>query len=571
MKKLLLILTVLIGMGAAKAQNCDFSYQLDTNTNTITLYAPINSFDPNAFSFFWQLNNNQVYLNGPQVSFTYTTSLVDNILLGIFENTPDSNFVCSSNQSVVINGGGNASACPIAIEQFSGTDFAFSIPGANYPATWNFGDGNTASGFNVNHTYTTPGTYTVCANVTGGGFTCDNCVQVFVYQDTIVNPQIDCAAFCVTDVAINPALSTATISIAFSGGPNDFISYPYAASVTNLAGDTIAIGSMNLFGQFGGTTATYDVTIFPDAQWAPGEAVFINFAFVDQLCVLPYPCTPPVEDCNADFFASNSPLTGYFMALGNTWSGQTSYSWNYGDGQTGSGPYTYHVYDAPGTYNVCLTATSAFCFENQCQTVVISDVLPVISDSLCNPQFVITQENPFEVLVVNGSTGNDLTFTWTLSGNGVSMTAQGGFPELIVQATGAYTLCLEVSSPSCTAIYCDSLLIGENGLLGGRLAASGFTINVVSPQQITGFVTSAKPDEKQEATIFPNPFSNFVMISNSTATQYEVYAMDGRLVMNGNLTDGNVALSTSELQSGIYLLNLIEKSGARSVSKMIKH
>ena len=570
MKKLLLILTVLISMGAAKAQNCDFSFQLDTNTNTITLFAPVNNFSPNAHVFYWMLNNNQVFLEGSQVSFTYNQPITDNIQLNIFQALPDSNLVCSSNQIVVVQGGGNQSACPIAIQQFSGTQFSFSIPGANYPATWNFGDGNTASGFNVSHTYTTPGTYTVCANVNGGGFMCDNCVQVTVFQDTVVNPQIDCALFCVTDIAINPALSTATISIAFAGGPNDFINYPYAASVTNLAGDTIAIGAMNLFGQFGGTTATYDVTIFQDAQWSPGEQVFVNFTFIDQLCVLPYPCTPPPADCNADFFASTSPLTGYFVALGNTWIPGTSYSWDYGDGQTGSGPYAYHVYDAPGTYEVCLLVNAANCFQNQCQTIVIDDVLPVISDSLCNPQFVITQENPFEVLVVNGSTGNALTFTWTLTGNGISMTAQGAFPELVVQATGAYSLCLEVSSPTCTAIYCDSLLIGENGLLGGRLAAAGFTINVVSPQEVTGFVTSAKPDDKKETLIFPNPFSNSVVIANTNASQYEVFSLDGRLVLQGAVLNGNAVLSTEQLNAGIYLLNLTEKSGARSVQKIVK-
>ncbi len=570
MKKLLLLLTVLIGMSAAKAQNCNFSFQLDTNTNTITLFAPVNNFDPNAHLFFWSVNNGQNFLNGSQVSFTYNQPVTDNIQLSIFQALPDSNLVCSSNQVVVIQGGGNQSACPIAIEQFSGTEFSFTIPGANYPATWNFGDGNTASGFDVSHTYTTPGTYTVCANITGGGFTCDNCVQVFVYQDTVINPQIDCSLFCATDVALNPSLTAASISISFTGGPNDFINYPYAAFVTNLAGDTIATGNMNLFGQIGGTVATYDVNVLPNEQWAPSQEVFIHFVFNNQLCVLPYPCTPPPADCNADFFASSSPLTGYFVALGNTWTPGTSYSWDYGDGQTGTGPYAYHVYDAPGTYEVCLLVSAANCFQNQCQTIVIDDVMPVISDSLCNAQYVITQDSPFEVLVVNGSSGNDLSFSWTLTGNGVSITAQGAYPEILVEATGAYTLCLTVTSPNCTSTYCDSLVIDENGLWGGRRAAEGFVINVVSPQEVTGFVTSAKPDDKVETLVFPNPFNNSVMITNANAAQYEVFSLDGRLVLQGALLNGNAVLSTEQLNAGIYLLNLTEKSGARSVQKIVK-
>ena len=51
------------------------------------------------------------------------------------------------------------------------------------------------------------------------------------------------------------------------------------------------------------------------------------------------------------------------------------YSWDFGDGNTGTGALVSHTYTADGTYNVCLTSTDAdMCSSDSCTSVVYSSI-----------------------------------------------------------------------------------------------------------------------------------------------------------------------------------------------------
>ena len=573
MKKLLFQLLLSLLPFAATAQNCDFTFNYSSSTGTITLNAP-GGLDPNQYVFLWTLNGGFTNLYGPQASYTYNQSTVDNITLNVFQALPDSNFVCSSSQTVTIIVDNPTNNCPIIVSQ-SGNTFSFSVPGANYPGSWNFGDGNTASGFNVTHTYANEGQYQVCVNVTGGGFTCNSCVGVDVTADTTTNPQVSCNSFCVTDVSQNsPVLGYFSITIAYNDAPMNMIFNPYIDYVTNLNGDVIAIGNWDgISYQNTGTFETYFAGIVPGQSWNINEPVNIHFTFNDQnpqTCILSYPCLQPPINCNADFYASTSALTGYYIATGNTMSNATSYLWNFGDGTSATGPYVYHQYDAGGTYTVCMIQTTPTCSDTICQQVVIPSSNPTLPDSLCNAEFAITQQNPGEVIVINGSSGNNLTFTWSISGNGLSITAQGAYPEISVEASGSYLLCLTVSSPNCSTTYCDSLIIDENGMWNGKLANAGFVINVMSPQQVTGFVTSVLDIEENQTLLYPNPFTDFVFVSATKASTYEILTIDGKRMQSGNLPEGQSTISASDLASGIYFF-VQTSNGSKKVSKIVKH
>jgi PKD repeat protein len=330
---------------------------------------------------------------------------------------------------------------------------------------------------------------------------------------------------------------------------------------------------------FGDSTSAFGYTI-THVFTNPGlYAVCMNIndsSYTCSSCISIYVSDSSIAPtCRADFYASTSALVGYFIPTGNYNTINTDYSWYFGDGGTSAEAYPYHEYTMTGLYNVCLTVSADTCSDTQCQNVFIPDYNPYPQDS-CFANFIISQANPFEVSVVNISSGNNLDFIWTLTSRGgtTAGSGTGAYPVITIDTTGAYILCLTVTnSNGCSAYFCDSLYIGPNGLIGGKVSATGFTIRVVSPQTMTGYSLGIKNAEELGFTIYPNPFSEVLTISaeRNTFTSYRLYAVDGKKVEQGNFNSNTQTINTSNLHNGIYLLKVIDVKGISKVLKLVKN
>lgn len=87
--------------------------------------------------------------------------------------------------------------------------------------------------------------------------------------------------------------------------------------------------------------------------------------------------TVVVEDAapTANFVPTTSFLTGVFT---NTSNKGTSYMWDFGDGMgTSTDEHPSYVYQATGTYNVCLTTTNDCDMEQTCQSIHVSDYVGI--------------------------------------------------------------------------------------------------------------------------------------------------------------------------------------------------
>jgi len=77
--------------------------------------------------------------------------------------------------------------------------------------------------------------------------------------------------------------------------------------------------------------------------------------------------------------------------------------------------------------------------------------------------------------------------------------------------------------------------------------------------------------EKQQASfsVFPNPAKDVVYISGevNNMQSFKVFDMNGRVVKNGAITQTD--LNVSDLKTGVYLLEITEKSGKRSVVRVV--
>jgi len=79
-------------------------------------------------------------------------------------------------------------------------------------------------------------------------------------------------------------------------------------------------------------------------------------------------------------FTSNASPQSQAVSFQNTSTGAATYSWDFGDGGSSALQNPVHIYTAPGTYTVCLTATASNgCEDEHCSQITVN--------SLGNPDF----------------------------------------------------------------------------------------------------------------------------------------------------------------------------------------
>jgi PKD repeat protein len=287
---------------------------------------------------------------------------------------------------------------------------------------------------------------------------------------------------------------------------------------------------------------------------------------VCQSCISIFVGGGPVV-CQASFLSTSLGLTGYFIDLSVGNLNATSYSWDFGDGSTSTVRFPQHTYSAPGTYTVCQTISSGNCTDQFCS--------PIIVDSIINPAggcqafFAIVQLAPFQVSVVNLSSGLNLGFSWDY---GDGSTDSLPFPSHYYSATGSYNLCLTVyDANGCSSTYCDTINVDALGYVYRGMA--GFSLNVFSPIQITAGVNEIK--SKQSFKSYPNPVTSDLHIVTSSLsdriTSFRILSLLGSEILSGKLSNTEGSVNLQKLATGSYLLEVSFSDGSRRYQSIIKN
>lgn len=303
---------------------------------------------------------------------------------------------------------------------------------------WDFGDGSTGSGQTVTHTFRSTGTNIVTLTIT------DNLGHIA----SVTHPVTIGAATALTPTFFTtPASPGVAQPITFN-----------ASQTTPPAGHTIT-GYFWDFGDGNGdsgvvvthsysTAGTYTallrVTLDNGAQGTSSQAITVGIAGPTAKFTLSP--TPPVPaNTSINFNASQSSAQpGRTIA---------SYSWDFGDGTSGSGVNVSHSFSVPGqTYQVTLTVT-----DSAGQTGFLTQPVAILSDAP-TALFTVTPPSPTAptgtdtVVLLDAAnsfaaSGRTIaSYNWTVTGSNVhSNPAGGAVQSLTLRAPGVYAVTLTVT------------------------------------------------------------------------------------------------------------------------------
>jgi PKD repeat protein len=297
--------------------------------------------------------------------------------------------IASTTKPVTITGGNdngtltaNFTFTPTAPSPNQAVSFdAGTSTGSPSQYSWTFGDGGNATGRTVSHTFTTAGTYSVKLTVTkpGSGTGCfggtclDDETKAIVVGtpvtplDATYTASAPCTAVggfdvCTTDTGTSVTLTAASTDTAASytwdfgdgsSGTGRVVSHSWNAAGSYPVRLTVAKGAQSAF-----KNRTFQVNGPP-----PPDASY----------------TASVQCTTVGGFDVCPAQTGVAVTLTATTTDGSSYSWDFGDGGTGSGRTVSHTWNTASSYAVKLTVVRGGQSAFKTRTFQVSGPPPVRS------------------------------------------------------------------------------------------------------------------------------------------------------------------------------------------------
>ena len=371
-------------------------------------------------------------------------------------------------------------------------DFTNTTPnGTTY--TWDFGDGTMSNDANPNHTYTIGGTYTVTLTSSNacGTSTTTQVVTVITNIAPVSNFNSNVTSGCAPLTVNFNDLSTGAPTAwnwTFNGGS------PSSSTDQN---PTV----------FYNNAGTYSVTL--ETTNPAGTDVFTQNVLIT------------VEDVPQVSFINS--ISGLSVDFSNTTQNGTTYTWDFGDGNTSTTADPSHTYTDGGTYTVTLTAT------NDCGTSTTTQDVTIISLPVTAFTADVTSGcAPISVNYNNLSTGNITAWSWSFPG-GTPNTSTDENPVVSYSTAGTY----------------DVTLVATNSSGGTTVTQNSFIVVEAAP---TASFTS-------NSNVLTTTFNN----TTTNATSYSWDFGDGSVSIDENPTYTYAA-------GGIYMVTLTATNACGSVT-----
>lgn len=252
---------------------------------------------------------------------------------------------------------------------------------------WNFGDGsgwNPSAGGNVTHTYNNSGDYTiqVVANIAGGTVSCTDTasLDILVLPSPLANFTFDNNNGC-DSMYVNfsnaSSVDAVNWSWDFDNGQTDNTSTPPVQFFGSPGSYNVQLTVENANNCFNSTNQVFTVYQSPIPAFTPNSVCVNEMAsFIDN-----------------STFAVGDPII--------------SWAWDFGDGDTSSVQNPFHMYTAPGFYDMVLTVNTAFCSG--------TDTVQINVENVPTANFTQDTTNGCADLLINftnTSSANATNFFW---------------------------------------------------------------------------------------------------------------------------------------------------------------
>jgi PKD repeat protein len=362
---------------------------------------------------------------------------------------------------------------------------------------WTFGDGTSSTEMNPVHQYTSPGTYQVCLKV----MISNTCIAS-TCKTIVLGPQCTLQAdftWRFDSVQRNKVhftstvLSTATV-------------VPHYKWTFGDGGTSVDANPTHVYQQPG----TYKVCLVVEVGNCRKE-ICKQIVIQGETCNVrsKFEWRRDSSQWNKIWFANLS------HPIQNIW----RTSWTYGDGTSSQDFNSFHVYQLPGTYYVCLKVQSLNgCIDTYCDSVTVRrDSCENRSNFRFEPNSNDLLEYRFKPLFANPN----FRYYWNF-GDGASSTQM--FPVHRYANRGTYKVCLTVvTSNTCRTTTCYEIKVGQN--CDDVKLKFEYRRDSLKPYIISFHAVSNVPVVQQQwiitkmpTTVFPPPVPVVINANNPTYT-----------------------------------------------------
>jgi gliding motility-associated-like protein len=411
---------------------------------------------------------------------------------------------------------------------------------------WNFGDGQTGSGQNVSHNYTSAGSYNVSVTVTDD----NGCIF-----NTTLNGAVQ--------LADQPTISAVVVNQSANKCFNDIIELEiYYSAGTDYLSITSPEGEVVIENP-GTSPYTY--------EYIPVDVGIINFEVIaGQYGCLSAPYSvnnieingPKAQFSTSPSTVCNEPLIVNFNNTSTYSDPDTEFIWNFGDGETSTIISPSHTFSTSGNYTVELTAINpnTGCSHTYTDTINVysfNDESGIIGADItagCAPLEVNFTQDILSRLSPNYPVE---AIRWDFENNGTIDTTTSVSASLNFTYTtpGAYSVRIIIVSPgNCDYEYIEENLISASGPIvdfdyNPKPACFGEEINFNGNVSKPGFDT-ADPS----LNTYSWDFGDGITTSN-TLTPTHIYTKDSTYTVSLEVTDEN---GCTTLQEKPGLIEIIE-------------